>query len=213
MATAPIHTTPRGTGRGPIAPDLVRWGGVLGGVAVALGFSGLVNSLWLALAADGVEVFADGLEWWVGATMAVALLIAGYLSGYFSGSRGVNAGIMNGLTAWGVLFLVYVIAVLPGAVGLIGGFQATIADFGIGAAGGFYALFWALLIGAGLAVIGGAAGGAVKREVPVAEIDQRGDRDAVLPPRQGAYGEHDVATGRRDETVYAGERREDYPRH
>jgi hypothetical protein len=69
-----------------------------------------MNVLWLALAysadgGDGTGWISGNLGWFIGATAAVALMLVGFLAGFLSGPRGSGAGLTNGLTAWGLLFI------------------------------------------------------------------------------------------------------------
>ncbi len=103
--------------------DLVRWGPVVAGVVIALGFFALMNVLWLALAysvdgSDGTGWISGNLGWFIGVTAAVALMLSGFLAGFFSGPRGAAAGAANGLTAWGLLFVLSLTAIVPGALNL-----------------------------------------------------------------------------------------------
>jgi hypothetical protein len=169
--------------------DLVRWGPVWAGVIIAVGFFALLNSLWLALAYsfDGGGGWISGnLGWFIGATAAAALMAAGFLAGLLSGPRGAAAGVVNGLTAWGLLLVLSLTAVIPGAVnlttqlgaGLQEG-QTTIAE-SLGTAGGGFTVestlwvsFWSLLAGLVLAAVGGILGGKMRRPVVAAERESR----------------------------------------
>ncbi len=111
--------------------DLVRWGPVVAGVVIALGFFALMNALWLALAysfAGGGGWISGNFGWFIGATAAIALMLAGFLAGFLSGARGAGAGILNGLTAWGLLFILSLTALIPGAVNLTNGTAARVGD-------------------------------------------------------------------------------------
>lgn len=179
--------------------DLVRWGPVLAGVAIALGFFGLMNALWLALAYsfDGGGGWISGnFGWFIGVTAAVALTLAGFLSGFLSGPRGAAAGLVNGLTAWGLLFILSLTAVIPGAVnlttqlgtGLQEG-QTTIGE-SLGTGGGGFTVesalwvsFWSLLAGVVLAAVGGLLGGKMRRPVVEAERESRNSDRVITPPQ------------------------------
>ncbi len=186
MATSIVDDV-RTTGR---IADLIRWGPVIAGVVVALGLFAMVNALWLALAysvdgAAGNGWISDNLGWFVGATAAVALMLAGFLAGWLSGPRGMAAGMVNGISAWGLLVVLSLTAVVPGALnltgqlgaGLQGGETALGEAFGT-AGGGFtvetalWVSFWSLLAGVVLAAIGGLLGGKLRR--PVVEAPSTG---------------------------------------
>ncbi len=94
-----------------------------------------------------------------------------------AGVRGTLAGLANGSTAWGLLFLVSLTTFLPGAVNLTSKLDAGVRQgattFGgyPGAGGGFtvastlWTGFWSLLVGLVLAVIGGVLRGRMRRPV------------------------------------------------
>jgi hypothetical protein len=175
-------------------PDLVRWGPVAAGVIIGLAFCALLSSLWFALA-DSVGWVSGTLAWFVGVTAAVSLLIAGWVAGALAGVRGMLAGLVNGITAWGLLFILAVTVVLPGAA-LRGAGQPQGADVlgpagsGFTAASAMWTSFWALLVGLALAAAGGILGGRMHR--PVAIGDER------APARQPAAMQEGIAesTGR-----------------
>lgn len=183
-----------------VAPNLVRWGAVFAGTVIALGLFALVNSLWLAIAysdADGSGWITGNLAWFLGGTAVVSLFLAGLLAGFLSGVRGAKSGLLNGLTAWGVLFVASVLTVVPGLTAITTNLGTGIAagtntiGGAVGPAGGavsaesaVWTTFWSLLIGAAVAGLGGIAGGAAKREVQLADTDVRGQDDhatAVAP--------------------------------
>lgn len=78
------------------------------GTVISLGFFALVSSLWLATAysdPDGSGWITGNLAWFLGGTAVVSLFLAGLLAGFLSGIRGAKSGLLNGLTAWGLLFV------------------------------------------------------------------------------------------------------------
>ncbi len=180
-----------------VAPNLVRWGAVFAGTVIALGFFALVNALWLATAysdADGSGWITGNLAWFLGATAVVSLFLAGLLAGFLSGVRGAKSGLLNGLTAWGLLFVASVLTVVPGLTAITSSLGTGIAagtntiGGAVGPAGGavsaesaVWTTFWSLLIGAVVAGLGGIAGGAAKREVQLADTDTRGHQDHATP--------------------------------
>jgi hypothetical protein len=181
--------------------DLVRWGPVVAGVVIALGFFALMNVLWLALASsvdggDGNGWVSGNLGWFIGVTAAVALMLAGLLAGFFAGPRGAGAGLTNGLTAWGLLFLLSLTALVPGAINVITQLTAGLQDGQgtvggpLGTAGGGFTVdsalwvsFWSLLAGVVLAALGGLLGGKMRRPVVEAERSSRNTepRTTVAP--------------------------------
>ena len=200
-----------------VAPNLVRWGAVFAGTIISLGFFALLSALWLAISygdADASGWISGNLAWFLGGTAVSVLFVAGLLSGYLSGVRGAGSGLLNGLTAWGLLFLTSVVTVVPGLTAITTNLGAGLASganplgASIGQSGGVSAesavwtTFWSLLIGAVVAAVGGIAGGAARRSVRIADTDVRGDdQDAVHP----ATSARPVATGRVTDTrVVAG---------
>ena len=201
-----------------VAPNLVRWGAVFAGTIISLGFFALLSALWLALSYGDAEAgswVSGNLAWFLGGTAVAALFLAGLLSGYLSGVRGAGSGLLNGLTAWGLLFVTSVVTVVPGLTAITTNLGAGLASganplgTGIGESGGgvsaesaVWTTFWSLLIGAVVAALGGIAGGAAKRSAKIADTDVRGaDPDAVYPTPRG----RPVATGRVTDTrVVAG---------
>ena len=100
--------------------DLIRWGPTICGVVIAATAFATLNALWLALAYQTPDnLWRANLQWFVGGTAAGSLFLAGLLAGLLSGVRGVGAGLVNGATAWGLLFLLSLSAVIPGAFNLI----------------------------------------------------------------------------------------------
>jgi hypothetical protein len=171
-------------------PDLVRWGPVIAGVVIGLGFFALLNTLWLAIAHSGGGGWVSGnLAWFVGITAAVSLLLAGLIAGMMAGVRGALAGLVNGICAWALLFILSLTAVLPGAVNLttmLGGeLQQEVARFTPDLA--LWTGFWSLLAGLVLAAAGGILGGRMRR--PVLTGERRSSEEpptAPVPaPRQG----------------------------
>lgn len=184
--------------------DLIRWGPVFAGVIIALGFFALMNALWLAIAYSSGDGWISGnLGWFIAPTAAVALMLAGLLAGLFAGPRGRAAGITNGVAAWGLLFVLSLTALVPGAanlttqlgVGLRDG-SAT-AGGALGTEGGGFTVesalwvsFWSLLIGLVLAAVGGLLGGRMRRPVVTAETESRADHRPVTTTEN-----HVVETG------------------
>lgn len=165
------------------APNLVRWGAVFSGTIIALAGFAMLSLLWVALAAnrDGGGLFADNLRYWVGGTAIGALFVAGLLAGYLSGTRGATSGVLNGMTAWGLLVIVSAVTVLPGLTALAG--SLTLSSGTVTSADNVWTAFWALLIGLGAAGLGGLFGGLARRQVKIAAADVRqyGEERDVYP--------------------------------
>ncbi|MCO1660898.1 hypothetical protein [Pseudonocardia humida] len=194
-----VATAHRGSGPEPArTPDLIRWGPVVAGATIGLAVFALFSTLWLAVATgagdDPVEAY---LPWFMGATAAFALLLAGVVAGLFAGARGSLAGLANGVTAWGLLFVLSLTAIVPGAANLTAGLGSGLgrADAraggalgGVTAESALWAGFWSLLVGLLLAALGGLIGGRVRRPVEPAEELDRTARPgrAVAPDRDHA---------------------------
>jgi hypothetical protein len=107
-----------------------------------------------------------------------------FLAGLSSGIRGIGAGLVNGATAWGLFFLISIAAVLPGAFTVNARLResfAAIDDAGTSElTTGLWTGFWSLLIGAALALAGGAIGGLVRRPVRVSAVAGAEVQDAEV---------------------------------
>lgn len=191
--------------------DLVRWGPVVAGVVVALGVFALLDALWFALATDGENGWVSGnLDWFVGGTAIGALLVAGFLAGLLSGVRGAGAGLGNGVTAWGLLVVLSLLAGIPGTLGL-----SAALDLGVTGERALWTLFWSLLIGLGCAALGGLAGGLVRRRVVLPEDreDAPGRSAGDAPREMRVFGNRVVEErettpmARREEVATASGRR------
>jgi hypothetical protein len=180
------------------APDVVRWAAVISGVVIGLGIFAMLNALWWAIeysAGDGWV--SRNLAWLLGGSAAISLLLAGLTAGAIAGAQGTLAGLINGATAWGLLFLVSLTAIVPSGMNLTSklrsGVEQGATTFGgyPGAGGEFtvawtlWTTFWSLLVGLVLAVIGGIIGGRLRRPVPLADQYPQ-NADAPVEPR-GAY--------------------------
>jgi hypothetical protein len=169
---------------------------VIAGVVIGLAFFAMLNALWWAIRySSGNSWASDNLAWLLGGSAAVSLLLAGLIAGAISGTRGMLAGLINGATAWGLLFLLSLTTVIPGAVNLtsklhsgveqgattFGGFPGAGGEFTI--AWTLWTTFWSLLVGLVLAVIGGIVGSSLRRPVIVAD-----ENPGAPVERLGVYG-------------------------
>ena len=158
------------------APDVVRWTAVIAGVVIGLGVFALLNALWWAIEySAGNGWVSNNLAWLLGGSAAFSLLLAGLIAGAIAGVRGALAGLINGATAWGLLFLLSLTEIIPGGVNLTSKLRAgveqgaTTLGWYPGAGGRFtvastlWTTFWSLLVGLVLAVIGGIVGGRLRR--------------------------------------------------
>lgn len=178
-------------------PDLVRWGAVFAGVIIGLGFFALLTTLWFAFAFSTGDGWVGGnLGWFVGVTAAVSLLIAGWVAGALAGVRGTLAGLVNGVAAWGLLFILSVTAVLPGAASLAGVGMQGGPGGPLTPASGMWTAFWSLLVGLVLAAVGGILGGRMHRPVLAAGEPE--------PVRQLPAGEEQARNGAEQTEVIDG---------
>lgn len=188
-------------------PDLVRWGSVVAGAVIGLAVFALLNALWLAVAAGvGGGWVAGHLAWFLGASAMGSLLLAGIVAGGLSGVRGAAAGMANGVTAWGLLFVLSLTAFIPGTVDLTSRIGSGVADRPVGSgfetAGGAFTIesalwttFWSLLAGLVLAAIGGLLGSRLRRPGSPSEEQawSEPDSDAVeVPTQQGRSSDDGV---------------------
>jgi hypothetical protein len=172
VVTAPARTWPS---------DTVRWGPVAAGTVIGLGVYQLQTVLWLAAASDGGSSVAPNLSWFLVGSAAFSLFVAGLVAGNLAGVHTPAAGVVNGLTAWGLLFVLSTVTAVPSGVNPAAGLGAGGAILG-GPGNGqtvptsLWATFWALLAGLVLAALGGLLGGLLRRPggrraapVPVAD--------------------------------------------
>ena len=170
-------------------PGLIRWAAVLSGTVIGLGALGFLTALWLALGwGSEVSFVRDNFEWFEAASAVVALFIGGYIAGYSAGLRGWGPGMMNALTMWGLLFVAAVSVGVPSILNVF-----NIGGSSIGSGNGFLgpqgdSALWAtaisLIMGAMVAALGGAAGGASARAeefFSASDVDR--DEDADSRPR------------------------------
>ena len=170
----------------------IDWGAVWAGLVWTIGVLVLLSSLWsaLAFAGNGIEAFADNIEWWIAASAIVALLVGGIVAGWAPRARGPLAGGLNGMTVWGTLLTLTIIIGVPSVLGgaaIVG--QALPADVNVqqqvtvDQETSLWATFWAALIGFGTAALGGALGGIMPKRQETTEAyphdryDRRDDRD------------------------------------
>jgi hypothetical protein len=168
----------------------IDWGGVWAGLVWTIGLLVLLSSLWLALGFGGseIDVFADNIEWWLAGTAILALLVGGIVAGWAPRARGVAAGLVNGMTVWGLLLTLSIIIGVPSLLGgaaIVGDTLQTANGVTDGAAGSLaldgttslWATFWTALIGFATAAIGGVIGGNLpKRDEPIDTFDTRDER-------------------------------------
>jgi hypothetical protein len=152
-------------------PQLVRWGAVFAGAVLALGLLALLAILWFALA-FGSEIAGvrDNLQWYLGISSIVCLLIGGILAGWLSGVRGSGPGTINGLTMWALLLIATFSVGVPSVLNVfsLGSLGAAVGEPGGGLIApavdsALWASFWSILAAFFTAGIGGAIGGSFAR--------------------------------------------------
>lgn len=100
-----------------VSSNFVRWGAVFAGTVISLAVFALLSSLWLGLAysdSDGSGPISENLPWFLAGTAIGSLLVAAIPAGCLSGVRGAGVGLLNGMTAWGLLVFAAAITVVPG---------------------------------------------------------------------------------------------------
>ena len=103
----------------PTRTPLIRWGAVVAGAVWGLAVMALLATLWLALAfPSGIDVIRDNLEWFIAASGAFSLFIAGVVAGALTDNRGPAAGWLHGMTAWGLLLIGALVFGVPSVFGL-----------------------------------------------------------------------------------------------
>ncbi|HSL11219.1 MAG TPA: hypothetical protein VLA82_07885 [Actinomycetota bacterium] len=184
----------------------IDWGGVWAGLVWTIGLLVLLSSLWLALGFGGTNIaaFADNIEWWLAGTAILALLVGGIVAGWAPRARGVAAGLVNGMTVWGLLLTLSIIIGVPSLLGgaaIVGDTLQTADTVTDGGATSFpldgnaslWATFWTALIGFATAAIGGMIGGNLpKRDEPIDTFDTRDDDRVRVgdDDRHRAYDDH-----------------------
>jgi len=183
----------------PTRTPLIRWGAVVAGAVWGLAVMALLATLWLALAfPSGIDVIRDNLEWFIAASGAFSLFIAGVVAGALTDNRGPAAGWLHGMTAWGLLLIGALVFGVPSVFGLFSaGELRTIQGgdlIGAGANDAMWATFFTLLVGAILAGLGGTMGGAPGRSLGTAGSRVPGaERDRTDPDHDSERSTRDYA--------------------
>ena len=196
------------------SPQRIRWGAVFAGTVLGLALLALVTTLWLALGFNsGVDDIRANIEWYIGGTAVACLFLGALLAGWLSGVRGAGSGFVNGITMWGLIFLVSLAIGLPSIFNVFNlGRVSSIAEgttlLDASVDGALWASFWTILGGFVAAGLGGLIGGAITRPAntqvqPVASIERdRTDRPVVIVEddreHEGHEHEHDHDHGDRE---------------
>ncbi len=193
------------------SPQRIRWGAVFAGTVLGLALLALLTTLWLALGFNsGVEDIRANIEWYIGGTAVACLFLGALLAGWLSGVRGAGSGFVNGITMWGLIFLVVLAVGLPSIFNVfnLGRVSSivegtTLLDTSVD--GALWASFWTILGGFVAAGLGGLIGGAITKPAnaqvqPVGRIERdRTDRPVVI-----VEDDHTPDHGRdRDREVHA----------
>ena len=165
----------------------VRWGAVMSGTVVGLGFMALFASLWVAWGyAGNMGIFSDNMQWWMAGTGVAAFFVAGLVSGFVSGVRGVVAGFLNAATVWGLITTIGIALAVGVGFGTLldvngSGFSSIdnqVSDMAL------WATFGAIVVGLASAALGGVLGGVAVRPVTYAPVETRDEhvaRDEAYP--------------------------------
>jgi hypothetical protein len=171
----------------PAMRPRIRWGSVLAGMVLAVALLVLASSLWFALAfGSGQDAIRRNLEWYIGASAVVCVLVGGFVAGRLSGVPGAGSGLAHGLTLWAVTLLIVLAIGIPSVINVLNlGRIATELDATRGViAQGVDSSLWTTflaMIGALLAAaIGGLLGGVTVRDRGSAPVAT----GATEPPRR-----------------------------
>ena len=156
---------------------------------MAIGLLFLLTSFWQALAfSSDVTWFADTIYWWNAISSIVALFVAGLLAGWLAGTRGWGAGLLNGVTAWGLLITGTVVFGVGSAAA-----TATLAQAGGQIGNPEPGSMWPVFIAYGIGVICAAVGGVIGGYVPLPQtVFHRMGADVDLGDRDRQRGRDDV---------------------
>jgi len=162
---------------------MLSWQGIVAAGAISIGLLFLMTSFWNALAySRGQAWFADNISWLNAATAVITLFLGGILAGWFA-RRGMFAGLMNGLTVWGVLITGSVVFGVGSALPLSTLTQAS-SDVSNAQPGSYWPTFVAYGIGLLAAGLGGLLGAGlsgsdVNRGDDALDLRQRGQGEVV----------------------------------
>ena len=95
------------------------WGPVLSGAATAFVVFLIFTTLWLGIAASGVEAVGENLEWFQLASGILAAAAGGAAAGWLD-PRGTMTGMIQGLATWGLLVLAVTITGVAAGTALLG---------------------------------------------------------------------------------------------
>jgi hypothetical protein len=199
------------------SPQRIRWGAVFAGTVLGLALLALLTTLWLALGFNsGVDDIRANIEWYIGGTAVACLFLGALLAGWLSGVRGAGSGFVNGITMWGLIFLVSLAVGLPSIFNVFNlGRVSSVAEgttlLDTSVDGALWASFWTILGGFVAAGLGGLIGGAVAKPAntqvrPMASIDRdRTDRPVVIveDDREHEGHEHGRSHDHGDREVHA----------
>jgi hypothetical protein len=145
-------------------PSVVRWNSVFAGTLIGIGAMTVLTRFWLALGWSNITTLpvvnvssvANNIHTYFAISAAVAALAAGFFAGWLSSYRGWGPGLINGLTAWCLTTVAALAIGAPSVVGFIVGSSFVISVTSL------WSTFWGVVIGLGLALAGGALGGAAR---------------------------------------------------
>jgi hypothetical protein len=163
----------------PANRPLISWSAVFAGTTLGLGTLVLLTSLWVAMAqASDIEIVQRNLEWFVGASAVLCLLLSGILAGFLSGVRGAGTGFMHGAAIWALLLIITLSIGIPAILNVFDAGRLaqevqtsdTVASTPVGY-DALWGSFWTILGGFLAAGLGGTLGGALTRDREVVRVD------------------------------------------
>jgi hypothetical protein len=149
----------------------IRWGAVAAGMVLAVALMVFASSLWLALAFASDATFVESnLEWFIGFTAIMCVLIGGFVAARSSGIRGAGPGLTHGLTLWAVTLLIVLAVGVPSIINVLNlgrvttELDATRSLIAAGVDTSLWATFIAMAGGLAAAALGGLVGGLTTRD-------------------------------------------------
>lgn len=97
------------------------WGPVLSGAVSAFLMFVILSSLWLAIAASGVDVISDNFGWFELLSAVVAAPFGGYVAGRLQPSGDRLTAAFQGFATWGLLIVVGLLIGVPSGAALFSG--------------------------------------------------------------------------------------------
>jgi hypothetical protein len=186
----PAHA---GVGPGSAVGRSSSWGPVLSGAATAFVVFLIFTTLWLAMAASGVDAVGDNLAWFQLISGILAAGAGGAAAGWLD-PRGTMTGMIQGLATWGLLVLAVVVTGITTGTALLGEVAAVDLQADVQVANTTALLepvrteMWALFaILMGGALIAGLAGAMTGRAHTMLALDDDTHADAGRRESAGSF--------------------------